>query len=423
MALPAQAIHETLEPFLDRGRWLIAYSGGRDSTVLLHFLHSMQRQQRLPDLCALHVNHQLSAAADDWQRHCETTCRALGVEFIAEKARVHPSGDGPEAAARAVRYRLFEQHLGEGECLLQAHHQDDQVETFLLRLLRGAGMTGLAGMPAQRSLGRGILLRPLLRCTREQLAEHAAEHDLSWVEDDSNRNPALDRNYLRQQVLPGLETRWPAFRESIDRAIAAARESDRAVTGLQESRLDALMGVAHGESTLSLSGWAELDVSARCQLLRAWLRRLDCRMPERRALLEFVRQTGDGDTPGRAELRNADYCLRRFRKQLYLAKTAAAEPPQPRFEAVLGRGISVARGGRLRILPRAGGERCRPAGRERGQTVKKLLREHGVPPWLRKDLPLVFNERDQLVAVADLWVCEGFQAEDGEPGLELVWRS
>ncbi|MCY4426881.1 MAG: tRNA lysidine(34) synthetase TilS [Halieaceae bacterium] len=420
--LSSQAIYRQLEPFCGSGRWLVAYSGGLDSTVLLHCLCGLRQQYSLPELCALHVNHQLSAAADEWQRHCESTCRSLGVEFITERVVVPKDGAGPEAAARNARYGLFERYLGAGECLLQAHHLDDQVETFLLRLLRGAGLAGLAAMPSQRPLGQGTLLRPLLSWTRQQLADHAVGQGLSWVEDDSNQDLALDRNYLRKQILTRLERRWPAYRNSIGTAIEAARESDAAVLEYFAPKLDELMGCAHGEFTLSLSSWGKLEELARRQLLRAWLRRLNCRMPERKALVEFVRQVGDADAPGRAELRSADYCLRRYRNRLFLALAKTGEPPRPHFKTTPGRGISVARGGQLRVAVRKGGERCRPAGRQHSQTLKKLLREYQVPPWQRKNLPLVFNERDQLVAVADLWVCEGFQATAGEPGLELGWH-
>ena len=199
--------------------WYVGYSGGLDSTVLLHLLQQWRAANPgAPALTAIHVNHCLQAAADAWQVHCEQQCHALGVPLISRTEPVRASGQGIEAAARAVRYGIFERQLQAGAVLFLGHHLDDQVETFFLRLMRGAGLQGLAAMPARRPLGRGVLVRPLLRVPRTRLEDCAREHHLRWVEDPSNTDTALDRNFLRRQLLPALASRWPAYRQTVARA-------------------------------------------------------------------------------------------------------------------------------------------------------------------------------------------------------------
>ncbi|MCB1676716.1 MAG: tRNA lysidine(34) synthetase TilS, partial [Halioglobus sp.] len=174
--------------------WYVGYSGGLDSTVLLHLLQQWRTANpRSPALTAIHVNHCLQSGADAWQAHCEHLCRELGVPLVSRAEPVRAGAQGIEAAARAVRYRIFERQLQAGAVLFLAHHLDDQVETFFLRLLRGAGLQGLAAMPARRSLGGGLLARPLLQRPRSQLEDYAREHQLRWVEDPSNTDTALDR--------------------------------------------------------------------------------------------------------------------------------------------------------------------------------------------------------------------------------------
>lgn len=195
-------------PKTDTGIWWIALSGGLDSCVLLHSLAALQ----LPVvLRALHINHQISPNATSWQEHCADICARLNIPFTAVKVDVKNTGRGIEDAAREARYAVFEQHLSSGDYLFTAHHSDDQSETMLLRLMRGAGPRGLAAMAQARRLGQGILYRPLLNFSRAELEEYAQEQALTWVNDESNTNDHYDRNYLRNQVMPLLRERWPAF--------------------------------------------------------------------------------------------------------------------------------------------------------------------------------------------------------------------
>ncbi len=407
---------------MQSARWYIGYSGGLDSTVLLYLLADMMRKVDLPPLCALHVNHQLSASATTWRDHCAAQCDALEIEFRAELVVVNETGQGPEAAAREARYRVFEEQLGAGECVLLAHHQDDQVETFFLRLLRGAGVEGMAAMPAQRTLGQGQLLRPLLFHSRSVLESYATAHKLSWIEDESNRDNSFDRNYLRRQVLPLLAERWPSYRERVAAATENLRDYAADLQTELEPELQLRMGKAFGEPTLSLTDWHSFDAANQRQLIRLWLKKLGHYAPDRRSLSEFVRQLRESGDRAQQQLHNQNYQLRRYQTCLFLSPVDASLVEDPYFVPRSGAGIRAELEDELHVIARRGGERCRPSGRAHSQTIKKLLQEYGVPPWLREDLPLVLNRQDEVVAVANLWVCEGFEAAEEEAGLELVWR-
>ena len=205
--LPATLLH-TLAPWRNAPAWHIAFSGGLDSTVLLHLLASLAKIENLPPVSAVHVHHGLQAAADAWPAHCQSVCDALGVPLRVMRVQVSP-GASLERAAREARYQAFMQVMEAGEVLFTGQHRDDQAETLLFRLLRGAGVRGLASMPEHRPLAQGHLVRPLLAFSRSELEAYAHQHQLQWIEDPSNADPRFSRNYLRHRVFPTLTERWP----------------------------------------------------------------------------------------------------------------------------------------------------------------------------------------------------------------------
>lgn len=417
-------------------RWLVAFSGGLDSTVLLHMLCSRRSDAVTPPIIAVHINHQLHADAGRWQARAEDFCAALGAPLEVLTVNVRQTGYGLEAAARDARYAALESQVGEGDVMFFAHHQDDQVETVLLRWLRGAGLRGLQGMPAQRPLGRGQLARPLLEQPRSALEAYAAEHVLSWIDDPSNTDTSLDRNYLRHEILPAIARRWPAYRGSIERS---ARQ-----LGAAEYVLDSLLPAPRrlvsvlGDPGLDLQEMLAMPGATAAMALRGWLVSLGLPLPPAASLAEFLRQLRSGS--GAPLLAWQEHRLCRFGAGVFLLP-AAAECSPAGTQLVPGMTLALAGGGRLRLVPagrqsgvrllpgsaltlqwRRGGERCRLPGRAGNRRVKTLLQDAGIPPWWREQIPLLFLG-DALVAVADLWLCDGpwFAPEGGEGAWRVSW--
>lgn len=429
--MDSAALATRLEPYRHCRRWWVAYSGGLDSRVLLELCWRLARQSGWPPLAAIHVNHQLNPAADAWADHCRDTCERLGLPLTIVRADVQPSGEGIEAAARQARYRAFETLLAGDELLLQAHHADDQAETVLLRLLRGAAPSQLAAIPARRSLARGELFRPLLKCTRDELAAYARSNALQWIEDASNADERFDRNYLRHSVTPRLARRWPRYRAAL--AQVASQAADMAGLLAELATVD-LASCVSGEQ-LMVSACQALSPTRRDNLLRFWLDQR--RLPAPSApQLQQMRAMLDARPDAEPVVGWKGVEVRRFRDRLYAMaplpeleawRSRAWDPATPidlpgsgQLIAVATRGAGLRQGLALEVRPRQGGERCRPLGRKHSQTLRRLLQERGVPPWWRNRLPLVYSG-DDLAAVADLWVCEGFQAVGDEPGWLLEW--
>ena len=413
--------------------WYVGFSGGVDSSVLLHLLHRWRAANPgAPPLTAIHVNHGMQDAADDWQQHCEAVCKKLHVPLLCRQVSVQSGPAGAEAAAREARYRVFEEALAPGAVLYLAHHLDDQVETFFLRLLRGAGVQGLAGIPASRSLGAGRLVRPLLQVTRQRLEDYAGHHNLDYVEDPSNVDLGLDRGFLRHEVLPLLAGRWPGYRRTVARAsehMAVAARTLRAVLPSPETHYSVL-----GDPGVAVNELTAADVGA--VKLRGWLQSRGLQAPDRAPLEEFLRQLRESGPEARPRLQCSTFALQCYRGCVYLLP----EPPAPlgpaalapgevlelpgvgrvALEPVASRGLALGEGETLTLAWRRGGERCRPAGSAGRRSLKQLLQEADVPPWWRDRVPLLFLD-DQLLAVGDLWLCHSDRYRQRPTGDETLW--
>lgn len=412
---------ELLEPYLDRPRWVVAFSGGLDSTVLLHALNALPER---PSLHALHIHHGLQAEADDWQRHCEGFAKSQGITFHALAVSVDDRASVEEAARRA-RYEAFDSFLEAGDLLLQAHHLDDQAETLLLRLFRGTGLEGLKGMPRERELGGALLVRPLLGLSRSELEDYARQHQLDWIEDPSNRDTSFDRNYLRHKILPQVEARWPAYRNTL------ARLAGLAATALPEDSISNLTFHTRKSAwtALDLEALRSLDEGDRNAALRQWLSQagLTPSLAQLQALQKSMLWSSPDAEP---VFELGEFQVRRFKEALYITQL---KPFDEKVElpwaggSVLelpGSGKLSAVGGeqpeRFTVRFRRGGERCQPVGRAHSQRLKKLLQEASVPPWRRDRLPLIYLD-GELAAVADLWICADFAERLG--GWHFVWES
>jgi tRNA(Ile)-lysidine synthase len=394
----SSALEQALDPLCDSavaGRVWVGFSGGLDSTVLLHAARSRGLSPH-----AIHVNHGLHADAGDWQSHCEAICARWSVPLSVEAVRVEVAGQGWEAAARRARYAVFERLIAPGDRLLLAQHQDDQVETLLLRALRGAGLEGLAGMAPQRALGAGTLCRPLLGLPRRELAAYAGKHGLSWIEDPGNASLHFDRNYLRHEVLPRIEARWPGYRRTLSRSALLLREAAAAMP---------VVGLGARRSAVGDAGFALADLppeaAAAARAIRGWLRARSLQPPPAVRLREFIAQLQGS---GGARLGTRDYVLERFRDAVYCHAPLPAPPPGP-WALVPHRPLHIegvgevrvegtaAEPSRLTVRLRRGGERLLGADGSH-RSLKHRFQALAIPPWWRTRVPLLYSG-DELLAL------------------------
>ncbi|PIE82756.1 MAG: tRNA lysidine(34) synthetase TilS [Candidatus Contendobacter odensis] len=415
-----------------------------DSHVLLHYLATHQAQWRQQTLEAIYVDHGLHVESAAWAKHCADICQALHVPFRVLKVDARPTaGESPEATARQVRYAALTATLKPDTALLTAHHRDDQAETLLLQLLRGAGVHGLAAMPAATQLGQGWLLRPMLSTDHTELHAYAHHYRLHWIEDASNTNTLIDRNYLRHRVLPLLRERWPAANCTLARsalwcAEAAAWLDADAITDLNTA-------ISHRPDGLLISSLRTLNAPRQRNLIRYWLRRLGIPIPDTRQLTQLIRDML-GAAPDRQPcVRWLGGETRRYRDILYAMPPIQPHDRQGTFtwynvtghtvlnlpnlgqlhwQKTTGTGLpaKALRDTPLTVCFRQGGERFRPAGRHHTQTLKKLFQEAAIPPWERNRLPLLYRD-NVLLAVVGLGTAADYSVAPHETGWQAVLES
>ena len=424
------------------GRLCIAFSGGLDSTVLLQALAAALGEQPAGRfaLRAVHVDHQLQSRSTEWRRHCADLAAKMGIDFAFRQVHVPPDAPtGVEAAARTVRYAALRSLIDPGEALLTAHHADDQLETLLLALTRGAGLGGLSAMPACQAFGAGWHVRPLLEFTRAELEAWAGAQGLSWLSDPSNDDSRFSRNYLRHQVIPALQRRWPGITHSAVRSAGHLAEAGV----LLEALAAADHAVAAAGSCLQVAALARLDGSRRRNLLRYWLRLQGARLPSTRKLLSLEHDMLAAQEDRLPCVEWDGFEVRRHRGLLYaVAQLPPAQSQGATFEwdwsrelvlpdglgllrmqSVRGAGLARAKlPSRLPVTFRRGGESLQTAGRNHHRKLKKLLQEADVLPWWRDRLPLLHAE-GRLAAVGDLWTAQEFAAHGEEEGVRIVWQN
>lgn len=404
-------------------RFVVALSGGLDSTVLLHALVASS----VPvDIQAFHVDHGLHRDSANWRTHCRRLCAALGVPFSNAEVRAEAlPGESQEEVARKARYGRLREETAGGRTIVTGHHADDQLETVLLQLFRGAGPAGLAGMPVLIRFHHGWLCRPLLGFRRAELTNWAVEQGLEWLEDPSNVELDYDRNYLRHEVLPAVARRWPSAALS---ALRSARHCADAVA-LMEDLADADLDSTSSDGCPTVSGLAGLVPARQRNVLRRWLSITGLPTPgvsQMESILSDVLGSRRDATP---EVRWTGGAVRRYRDRLFALDERTlevlAQDPRPRIWHVHeslslgpglgrlrirpaeGRGLSPAwlEDGRLEIRFRTGGERIRPDGRGCTRSVKKLMQEAGILPWWRRHIPMIWS-KERLLCIADLWQAE-----------------
>jgi tRNA(Ile)-lysidine synthase len=431
----AESVRGTLERHPRASRYLLAFSGGLDSSVLLHVMARL-RVALVLRLEAAHVNHGLHPEAAAWEELCARRCASEGVVLYRLRVDARsPAGESPEAWARRRRYASLAALIAPGDCLVTAHQGDDQVETLLLQLIRGAGPHGLAAMAEYDRFGRGALLRPLLGEPRSRIAAYASKHALEWIDDPGNADRRFERNFIRAEILAPLLARRPGAATAIRRAARWQAEAATALEALAEADLRA---IAEGR-TLHLTGLAALDPVRQRNALRHWVRGAGAAMPGACHVEQILECALAARADAQVQIRWRETEVRRYRDRLYLMRALPATPAgyaaawEKPAELRLPGGTLLARPASGRgvdarlwadeppeIRFRQGGERARLPGRRHHAELKKLMQQAGIPPWERTRIPLVFS-RGRLAAVAGLWVFEPFAAAAGRPGFLLEW--
>lgn len=413
---------------LEARRFVLAYSGGIDSQVLLHVLTRLT----LPaPLVAVHVNHGLSEFCDEWTDRCQLSCDALGVSLTSVSVSVSRSGS-LEENARNARYEVFEDFVEEGDVLLFAHHSDDQLETAFLSLFRGGGQPGVTGMPLTRPMGDAVLFRPLLDQGRAEIEAYAEGQGLSWIEDDSNIDIGHARNYVRHKVVPVIEAHWPDLREAVLKAIDRDLDVSQLIDSIGETDLES---TSQGAG-LSVPGLRALPASRRRNLVRYWVAGKGLPLPSGAMLRNELDSLLDAAPDAAPLLSWQGVSLRRFNDAVYLTGPVLqpevtvsdiALGEQELVGGIVSAEISKGRGlcvdiASVQVRFRVGGERLRL---DRNRRLKNIFQELGIPPWLRDVLPLIYVD-DELVATAALpdWqvpmvVASAFCSSKGQSGLEI----
>jgi tRNA(Ile)-lysidine synthase len=421
-----------LPPLTDVAAPVMAgFSGGLDSTVLLHLLANAPTA-RERGLRAVHVHHGLLPAADDWAAHCQQVCDQWQVPLQIVRVRVDAgTGEGPEAAARHARHAAFAGLLRPGEWLALAHHRDDQAETFLLRALRGSGVDGLAAMRARRAFAGGQLWRPLLHAPRAALEAHARQHGLRWIDDPSNGEDAFDRNFLRNAVMPLLATRWPDAAAQFARSAALADETAALLQAQDERWLHAC---DDGDGALSAAALSALPEPACARVLRLWVRRRGLPPLPGNGVARIRHDLLGAGHDRQAEFRWRDARIVRWRDRLHAVAGLRPWPagwqaawdgraPLPLPDGgVLALCGAPAFDAPLQVCQRQGGERIRLPGRTHSHLLKHRLQAADIAPWLRPHLPLLCDAA-QVLAAGDRIVAAPLREWLQARGAQLHWQA
>ncbi|ENX3947689.1 tRNA lysidine(34) synthetase TilS [Photobacterium damselae] len=414
-------------------RLIVAFSGGVDSRVLLELVARFIAEHPDYQAHAVYVHHGLSAHADEWGIKCQRWAESYGISFTLEYVQLETgSRVSVEQAARQARYHALSTHMNTGDTLLTAQHADDQIETFMLALKRGSGPAGLAAMPQWHAFEQGFHARPLLTTRRAEIVQFALTHQLDWVEDESNQDTRYDRNFLRHQIVPELEQRWPG--------VVAAVSRSAQLCGEQEGLLAELLGQTLNQaiqSDKSLLLPSPCSKSLGFALIRQWLKSLAVVMPSLAQLQQIWSSVVHAKEDANPKLCWSQYEIRRYQGRLYVLEqwddisswqqTIALEQTY-QLPQNLGK-LTLTLQGEEPLLrqPKPDetvsvrfhyqGDAIKPLGRSGSRKIKKLYQEYQVPSWMRNRTPLIFYN-DKLVAVVGIFVVAEFSGSDITIALE-----
>ena len=428
-----QAIQKLVTSNSKNTEFLIALSGGLDSCVLLHALAKFRTDNEIK-LKVLHVNHQLQKMADEWVEFCQSKVTALGLNCEIEVVSIEKNtGDSLEALARHARYGVFKKYMQTNTCLLTAHHADDQFETFLLQLFRGAGPKGLSAMALQKSFGRGQHARPLLALSREQLEDYALKNEIQYIQDPSNAEIQFDRNFLRNQIIPQIKARYPNVQKSVGRSVQHIATEHFILDALLNDKLHELLI----ENTLDLSKWLLIEHDLQILLLRKWISDSQMQLPSTKILQDVLLQLKHAHGESKTVITWADVEIRAYSQRAFLlvkidedvyrkpansliSKSEIVELPEN--YGALSFNFDADHPLQLSLGFRSGGEKLRLPKHRHHVSLKQLCQKNRVLPWMRSRIPLLFDG-DVLVAIGDLWLNADWLDEQKLPNFSVHWAN
>lgn len=426
-----------LSSFPDVEKFWIACSGGMDSSVLLHLFYSNKSQIK-QSLEVIYVNHGLQEKSVDWGEFCKKQCQHYEIPFTQLEINEEcPKGVSIEEWAREKRYSLIAQTMNKNDVLFTAHHQDDQVETFFLQALRGAGPRGLVSMPSIKKFVNGFHARPLLQFQRSEIQRYANDNDLVWHDDNSNYDTRYDRNYLRHKILPRIEERWPAYRETISRTINHQNEYKSLLDEIAYN--DMKLALHKNNMCLSLEIIQKLSFERQKNLVFVWLDELRLDSPGSKHMAQIISDIINSTTDKSPCVNWKDVEVRRYRNLLYASKIMNKHNVKIKFDwdpespltileetliakPEIGKGISKAntKNAKFVVRYRQGGEKIHPDNLAHSKTVKQLFQERGVLPWQRDRIPLIYiNEK--LAVIPGFCVDKNYSAAKDESSWDIQW--
>jgi tRNA(Ile)-lysidine synthase len=400
-----QAISDAIKEQKPTTTWIVAYSGGVDSHVLLHQLSLAAAAQQI-SVKAIHVNHGLHPDADQWTSHCLQECQKINIPLQVHSININRQPQQSlEAVARKERYAILQNAINKNCILVTGHHLDDQAETLLLQLFRGSGVKGLASMPTRQSFGDGLHIRPLLQATRDSIYQYANKHHLNYIHDDSNDDTKFTRNYIRHQVMPILKKQWPSISSSICRSSRHCADADQLLTTYAAETIKKL-----SSSTIDITAMNNLTTKQQQNILRQWISANQYQPPTTKQLQQIQ---GMISTPNekQPEVQLKNYEIRRHKKQLYILKPLQNHNPSQVISWNMTHDLTLTHGlgtlnkkhilnnipsstdkNKITVRFRQGGERWKKSNQTITHCVKNLMQEENIEPWLRDRIPLIYED-------------------------------
>jgi len=428
-------IERQIKPLLPN-KFCIAFSGGVDSTVLLHVMKNIIDEKS--QIRAIHINHNIVDNSKAWTKTCKSICKNFGIDIEIISLELTHNGYGLEAAARDERYERLKEKLYENEYLLTAHHEEDQMETVFLRMARGTGLDGLQGINEKYSFGKGIIFRPMLEVSKASVMDYAKEHQLKWVEDSSNQDTHFDRNFLRKKIIPQFRERWPSIASSVSRLSQLSAQNIKILNQIAEEDIGPMANM----NELPLAILLDKSFERVNNILRYIIIANGMSIPSMKTLQNGLKEMLDPETD-KSVIAWKGYCIRKYKNNLYFLSNSVLEPNQVdvripweigktvnlgenigTIEATFihGDGLSIEKcKNKLTISYRQGGELIKPTGHRINKSLKNLFQENQILPWMRDKIPLIYYQ-DELVSVADLWFNQNYVASQNEAGFVVNWH-